>query len=537
MSTPNYLLLGLMFHAKLLVGQTITLKEKKEIDVSTKEELDNNEISVDGSLNESLWSFTPWYGNFFQRDPDEGKAPSEETTFAITHDDKYLYVGVRCYDRNPELIEQRSSRRDGFEGDWVEVSFDSYHDLRNAFSFTLTAAGVKGDKFISENGQIEDESWNPVWYGNTAIDSLGWTAEMKIPLSQLRFKKANQQTWGLQVIRRLFREEERSVWQRIPLDVAGWVSEYGELKFNSSLKSQHQLEIQPYVVGSLNTYELEASNPYRSEIGKGLSAGVDGKVGLTNDLTLDFTINPDFGQVEADPAAIALDGFQIFFREQRPFFIENKNIFNYPISISQTGDTFEDDNIFYSRRIGRNPQLRAKTSEGEYLQKEDHTTILGALKFSGKTKNGWSIGILESVTSSEFTKISDGTTEREQLSEPKTNYLVSRIQKDMNQRNTFLGAIFTSTIRFGELDNTLLNRSAITGGVDFKHQWKNRSWFVSANSVGSWIKGSQKSIFINPNIDQSSLSAIRCSTSEIRFQQDSVARQWRGCENWKVWKW
>lgn len=217
-------------------------------------------------------------------------------------------------------------------------------------------------------------------------------------------------------------------------------------------------------------------------------------IGITNDLTLDFTINPDFGQVEADPSAIALDGFQIFFQERRPFFIENKNIFDYQFSNSQAGNTFGFDNLFYSRRIGRSPQGSANIVINEYVDQPDITTILGAAKFSGKTKDGWSVGVLESTTAQESAKITDLVSERIETVEPLTNYFVSRVQKDFNNRNSFIGGIFTATNRNLTDNLAFLHKSAYSGGLDFTHQWKGRAWYAKGNFVFSKVSGSKDAI-------------------------------------------
>lgn len=289
---------------------------------------------IDGALNEAIWEQVAWGGDFIELRPDENTPPAQQTQFKILYDAKNLYVGIRAFDTEPEKIVKRLSRRDGFDGDWVGIFVDSYNDKRTSFGFIVSAAGVKGDVFGSNNGQDEDDSWNPIWYVKTQVDADGWTAEMRIPLSQLKFSEAGRQTWGLQVMRRFFRDEERSVWQRLPVDTPGFTSEFGTLEGLQEIESQNQLEIQPYTVARSRSYEPEAGNPFEDGSETELTGGLDAKIGITNDLTLDLTINPDFGQVEADPSAIALDGFQIFFREQRPFFIENKNIFNLPVSES-----------------------------------------------------------------------------------------------------------------------------------------------------------------------------------------------------------
>ncbi|AUP81488.1 hydrolase [Flavivirga eckloniae] len=471
-------------------GQIVSKK------VYSSQRISKTEIPIiDGKLEDVIWGKkNDWASNFIQREPTENVSPSEETTFKIVYDAKHLYIGIKNFDKQPEKITNWMSRRDGFEGDWVEVIFDSYHDLRSAFSFTVTAAGVKGDKIITLNGKSEDITWNPIWYTKSAITNEGWTAEMKIPLSQLRFGKSENQVWGLQVIRNYFSNNETSVWQRIPIDAPGWISEFGELHGLNGLKPQRQFEIQPFVVTSLETFKKDPNNPYRDKHITTINAGIDGKIGITNDLTLDFTINPDFGQVEADPAAIALDGFQLFFREQRPFFVENKNIFNYQFSNPIVGGSFSRDNLFYSRRIGRNPQGFVKTETDEFSDAPERTTILGAVKFSGKTKDGWSIGVMESMTTNEYAKIYNNGSEREQLIEPFTNYFVGRVQKDFNNRNTFFGGIVTSTIRNLDTNTDFLHKSATTAGIDFMHQWKNRTWYLGANMVMSHVEGSEKSI-------------------------------------------
>ena len=450
---------------------------------------------IDGLLDDPSWEVVKWESDFVERRPDENTQPDHKTKFKIVYDQKFLYVGIRAYDSDPDKIEMRLSRRDGFQGDWVGIFIDSYHDKRSAFGFITTAAGVKADFFSSENGNNEDESWNPIWYTKTNTDAEGWTAEMKIPFSQLKFGKAKEQVWGIQVDRQYFRGAERYAWQRIKQDTPGFVSEFGLLEGLIDLEPQKQLEIQPYTVAKMETFEAEAGNPFRDGSDSQITGGLDAKIGITNDLTLDLTVNPDFGQVEADPSAIALDGFQIFFREQRPFFVENKNIFDYNVSNSEAGNTFGSDNVFYSRRIGRSPQGFPDTEDGEYVDQPENTAILGAAKFSGKTKDGWSIGVLESVTAKKYATIDNNGERRKEVVEPLTNYFVGRVQKDFNDRNTFVGGIFTATNR----DNltpqlNFLHHSAFTGGIDFKHQWQERDWYVGGNVIFSRVNGSTDAI-------------------------------------------
>ena len=451
---------------------------------------------LDGILTDETWNSVEWAGDFKQWMPDEGKAPAQKTKFKIIYDEKNIYVAVRCYDTEPDKIVNRLSRRDGNDGDWVEVNFDSYHDLRTGFAFTVTAAGVKGEEAISGNGNNWDSSWNPIWYVKTNIDEEGWTAEMKIPFTQVRFSDAAEQVWGLQMHRNNFRENERSIWQRIPRDLPGWVSNLGELHGIKNIKPQKQIEIQPYAVGQTETFEKEPGNPFATGKRSNANFGIDGKIGVTNNLTLDFTVNPDFGQVEADPSAIALDGFQIFQREQRPFFVENKNIFDYQVTNAEAGGPFTRDNVFYSRRIGRSPQGGTTTSSGEFVDRPGNTTILGAAKFSGKTKSGLSIGILEAVTQEEFAEIDNNGSRRKQVVEPLTNFFLTRLQKEYNNSNTLIGGMFTATNRnLTDTGISGMHNAAYTGGIDFKHQWNNRSWYVEGNMVMSKVLGSKEAIY------------------------------------------
>ena len=442
---------------------------------------------IDGNLSDSIWSSIDWGSDFIEVVPDENTAPSVQTKFKILYDQKHLYIALKALDPEPATITNRLSRRDGFVGDRINVLIDSYHDLRTGFLFTVTAAGVRGDEFITDNGNTVDESWNPIWSTKAIIDNEGWSAEMKIPLSQLRFSNSPEQVWGLNVTRNYFRENQFSAWNRIPVDAAGWVSEAGKLKGLKNIKPQKQIEIQPFVVTKLDRYEAESGNPYADGNDFTLNAGLDAKIGITNDLTLDVTINPDFGQVEADPAAINLDGFEIFNRDQRPFFVENKNIFDYRFADNR-------NNLFFSRRIGRSPQVSPETPGGALVDQPQNTTILGAAKFSGKTKNGWSIGVLESMTSKEFTEISTNGEISESLAEPFTNYFVGRIQKDFNAKNTFLGGMFTATNRALTPEVSELRKAAYSGGLDFKHQWKDRAYFLDANIVMSHVLGSKEAI-------------------------------------------
>lgn len=483
----NFFIIFFLFNSSIKSQEVENTTVSKRI--YTTKKLQKTPI-IDGDISDDAWKAVEWSSDFTEKEPHEGTPPTYQTFFKIMYDAKYLYIAIKALDENPELIQRRLSRRDGFAGDRVNVVIDSYHDKRTAFVFTVTAAGVKGEEISSQNGQSWDASWNPVWFTDAKLIENGWTAEMKIPFSQLRFGVAKEQIWGFNVIRNIFRLNERSYWQRIPNNQAGFISEAGELHGLVDLIPQKQLEIQPFTVLQYDSYPKEGNNPFRDGSDFTANAGLDAKIGITNDLTLDATINPDFGQVEADPGAIALDGFQLFFREQRPFFVENKNIFDFEFANGR-------DNLFYSRRIGGNPHRNANLSEGEFADTPLNSTILGATKFSGKTKNGWSLGVLESVTANEFATVKqvNGTT-RKEIVEPLTNYAVVRAQKDFNERNSFIGGIFTATNRNLSGDFNELHKAAYSGGIDFRHNWKNRDYFLDGNIIMSHVLGSPEAIEI-----------------------------------------
>jgi len=452
--------------------------------------------TIDGLLNDAAWEQVPWGGGGFrQLSPDKGKPATVQTNFKILYDEKNLYVAVRAHDPEPEKIVRRMSRRDSFEGDMVEINIDSYNDKRTAFSFTASVSGVKGDEYISNNGDEWDEGWDPIWYLKTSIDAEGWVAEMRIPLSQLRFADVPEHVWGFQVMRIFFRNQERSIFQYIPPDAGGWVHLFAELKGITGIRPQKQLEIQPYIVTKAERFQKEEGNPYLTGKSSGADVGLDAKIGITSDITLDLTVNPDFGQVEADPSQVNLTAFELFFQERRPFFLEGNNTLNFPVS------QFSSNNLFYSRRIGRQPQgsveLDADEDDNvaEYVKPNTRTTILGAAKITGKNKKGFSWGVLETLTPNEYARIDSLGHTRRQLIEPMTNYFVSRGQQDINKGNTILGAMVTAANR--KINDPALNwlhKDAYSGGVDLVHHWKARKYYLSAKSVFSTVRGSAQAI-------------------------------------------
>ena len=256
-------------------------------------ECSKNEISIDGKLDEPAWAKATWQNDFIQYEPSEGKAPGQKTEFAIMLDEYFIYVGFKAWDTAPDSIVQRLSQRDQAGGDLVAVEFDSYNDKRTAFAFLVNVAGIKQDFIISNDGENEDNSWDPIWLAKTSRDDKGWYAEMRIPLTQLRFEGGEEQSWGLQAGRVLFRKEETTLWQASSKKTSGWVSQFGELKGLKNLKSRKVADLMPYVVARTDRYGKEPENPFRSSGKKNqLDGGLDGKMGLTNNLYFGFYHQP-----------------------------------------------------------------------------------------------------------------------------------------------------------------------------------------------------------------------------------------------------
>jgi hypothetical protein len=449
---------------------------------------------VDGKLNDVAWATALWEDHFTQFQPYEGIEPSQQSAFAVLYDKYNIYIGFKLFDTAPDSIVQRMTRRDQMDGDIAGFEIDTYDDKRTAFAFGVSAAGVKWDFVVSNDGNNQDDTWNPIWWVEVTQDSLGWYAEMRIPLTQLRFDMKKAIEWGFEPFRLLFRKEEVSLWQPISKKLAGFVSQFGRISGFQDIESRNIVDIMPYVVAKTERFEKEPLDPFRSKgFQNNLNAGLDAKIGLTNFLTLDMTVNPDFGQVEADPSEVNLSTYETFFQERRPFFIEGKSILNFGLNFGD-GD-LADEGMFYSRRIGRSPHYYPDVEDGSYMKIPEFTRILGAAKISGKNSAGWSVGLLESMTAKEFARIKNSVPEYKVPVEPFTNYAVGRLQKDFNEGNTYLGGMFTAVNRnLEDQELTFLHKSAYSGGIDFVHKWDNKNWVFETSLYGSRVGGTPDAI-------------------------------------------
>jgi len=449
---------------------------------------------LDGRLDDPAWALVPWGGGFTQRSPYQGEPPTQPTQFKILYGADAMYLGFRCHDDEPARIERQLARRDWFPGDWVEVNLDSRGDHRTAFSFTTSASGVRGDEYVSEDGNIWDTSWDPVWQAATSVDSAGWSAEIRIPFSQLRFSDTAEEGWGLQVTRRIFRREERSVWQYIPEDAPGWVSSFGELRGIADVREPRRIELLPYAVSSVERAARSPGDPFGTGADEELEIGLDGKLGISGGMVLDFTANPDFGQVEADPSEVNLTAFETFLEERRPFFIEGSETFRSLLAEAVTGGSFTSDRLFYSRRIGRAPQLPPSLADGEFVEMPAATRILGAAKLAGKTAGGLSIGLLDAITAEEEASVR-GLASRTEVVEPRTNYFAARLQQELGEGRTLLGGMMTATHRdLAGPAKDALPGSAWAGRLDLERRSAGRQWRIRGRLLASEIRGSRAAI-------------------------------------------
>ena len=431
---------------------------------------------IDGLSTDAIWSQAIAVDRFRQFDPQEDVEPALKTEARFAFDDRNLYVLVRAFDSSPDSIMALLSRRDErTQSDYIRVIIDSYHDRRTGYQFMVNPAGVKRDLYLY-NDTNEDISWDAVWDVKTSVDSLGWVAEFRIPLSQLRYPRQETHTFGVAVHREVARTNERSSWPVWRRSQTGLASQLGEVQGITGISSPRRLEVMPYSVQSNSSVE-RTGDFGRTQRG---SMGADIKYGLSSNLTLDAAINPDFGQVEADPSVLNLSAFEQFFGEQRPFFLEGAGTFRFDQQCF-----FEC--MFYSRRIGRAPQLGFRSDD--FSAVPTASTILGAAKVTGRLGSGLSLGILNAMTDRE-------TVGEDLVVEPRTNYFVTRLNQDLRGGRSRIGMMFTAVTR--ELDETtddFLRSAAYSGGIDARHRFGGGgNYQVSGSVSGSLVRGSQEAI-------------------------------------------
>ncbi len=425
---------------------------------------------VDGRIDDDAWGQARFFEDFVQKDPVEGAWPTDRMTMGILYDDDAIYVAARMWSADPAAIQRNVSRRDVGAGqsEHVWVSFDSYRDRRTAYSFGVTAAGVRFDFYHATDHEYDiDMSFDPVWDGHARVDSAGWTLEMRIPFSQLRFRNDSAQVWGFNVDRWIPSRNEDVFWAPVPRNVTAWSSRMGTLEGIEGIRPSRRIEVLPYATAAAVVVSgVAPGDPFNDGRTAEARAGGDLKMGLGPNLTVEATVNPDFGQVDADPAVVNLSQFEVFFDERRPFFVEGGQL------LRGNGPSY-----FYSRRIGAPPP---GPSGGDYVDRPDATTILGAAKLTGRLGSGLSIGALAAVTAREHARTFDtasATMGRAEIAAP-TGYGVLRLQQEFGRDRSTVGLMLTGVQRdlAGSPLESILARRALSGGLDWSLRFGNR-WY------------------------------------------------------------
>jgi hypothetical protein len=486
-------------------------------------------IELDGRLTDPAWRDAQVITDFRQRGPDRGAPSSERTEARVLFDEQAVYVAVWAYDRSPSEIVAPLSRRDDLRGsDRVGIHIDSWFDRRTGFGFFVSPAGVKLDEYVSNDNQF-DLSWDATWSAATARTSEGWTAEFRIPLSQLRFRATTPLRFGFNVIRTVARRSEVSEWQSIPQDLAQFVSRFGVLELDGEVSTPRRIEVLPY----FTTREQFGSQAL--PVGArsfGGTAGVDLRLGLGPSLTLTAAVNPDFGQLDGDPGSINLGASELFFAERRPFFVEGSGAFQFGLAASPTGP----EALIYTRRIGRTPQL----ANGGGAPTE--TTILGAAKVTGRVAGGWNVATLAALTAEEgvHTSLSDGRTVRS-VAEPAALYAAGSLGRDMRGGRTVLTALGTMVTRdLSDAGRTQLRSDALVLAGDLLHRWGPGDRYQWRTTLaGSRVAGSTEAIlatqrssvryYQRPDNESADLDSTRTSLSGVALTSriERRAGDWR----------
>lgn len=466
-------------------------------------------IVLDGKLDEPDWQAATPAKDFRQAQPNEGQPATQRTEVRFLYDEDALYVGARMYDTEGAAgVRTRLARRDNIpNADYIELIFDTFHDHLGRVEFQVNPSGVKEDSY-GPNGSNLDPSWDAVWDVKTQVDSLGWTAEFRIPLGQLRYPRDSVQTWGLQVWRGEGRLNEVSQWAFWHLNETGGPSKFGHLEGLRLTRGPDRGEVLPYLVGrSTNEPGIAATDPFNRSRAYDTRVGGDFKYLVSSSLTLTGTVNPDFGQVEVDPAVVNLSAFETYFQEKRPFFVEGGGLFDFGNFNCFSCSNVNSVGLFYPRRIGRAPEgagnAYAAASDGGFVKVPDNTAILGAAKLTGSVAKGWTLAALDAGTAREMATIQDSTGLRSRMEvEPFTNYFVARLSHDLPGGN-YIRAMATSVVR-DIRDTTLrsqLNTHAEAGGVETDLWWGKRTYRLMANATMSQVSGSPNDIL---RIQQSS---------------------------------
>jgi hypothetical protein len=475
---------------------TITTRDGHSIPVpSARATRKNGQLTLDGRLDDAAWQAATPVTDFTQVDPNEGQPATQRTEMRFLFDEGALYVGAKMYDTEGRAgVRTSLVRRDApFNSDYMEIVIDGFHDHLGRAFFQVNPSGSKFD-MLGIGSSCCDEGWDPIWEAATRIDDDGWSAEIRIPLSQLRFSsESSSQTWGLQLRRWIQRRNELQQWAFWRKNESGGPPRFGHLEgLELNGAAGRQLELLPYIAAKTQNLSVPNGDPFNGGNVQSARAGLDVKYNLSSNFTLDATFNPDFGQVEADPAVVNLTAFETSFPEKRPFFIASSGVFSFGGFSCYFCSNVSSLSAFYTRRIGRSPQgADLAYGAGAYADVPEATTILGAAKITGRTRNGLTIGMLNAVTNREEARVRPETgTDMNQVVEPLTNYFVGRVKKDMMQGNLVVGGIVTSVLR--DMDDVFaprLTRHAELLGTDVRYTFKDRNYSLTGNFAVTNIEG------------------------------------------------
>jgi hypothetical protein len=493
-----------LLYTNLIFGNSDSLSIRNN-DVVIQAIKINQPVTIDGRVDEQVWNNTIGFDNFIQRDPNEGASPSERTIIKLAYDENFLYLAAIMYDSAPDSIMERLSRRDeSVKSDNILLCLDPYNDKRSGYYFGLNAGGTQLDGVLY-NDSWDDESWDGVWEGKVNLDSEGWTAEMKIPFSQMRFNQSEDMVWGINFRRIIGRKNEEDYLVFVPKKESGFVSHFASLQGFENIQGSGKVEIVPYVTARAEYIQSDDSDPFNDGSNYIPGAGADLKMGVGSNLNLNATINPDFGQVEIDPAVINLSDVETFYDEKRPFFIEGSNIFNFGYGGARNywGFNWGGADFFYSRRIGRQPQGNVPY-DYEYADYPTGTHILGAGKLTGKIGDSWNVGTIQSVTKREYVHFSNNGIQSEAEIEPLAYYGIFRAQNEFSEGQQGLGFISTLVERNfkDEWLRDEINKSAFTFGLDgWTFLDESKTWVIAGWAGGSHVTGTEQQMI---NLQKSS---------------------------------
>ena len=456
-------------------------------------------IEIDGLLNEEVWHNGNSITRFTQRDPNEGRQASEKSEVRVAYDDQALYVSAKLYDSCPDSIEARLGRRDSYDSaDLFGFFVDPYYDKRSGYYFGLSAGGTFLDGVLM-NDDWDDESWDGVWDGRARVTDDGWIVEIRVPFSQLRFKEQSEYVWGINFRRDIPRRNEEDYLVYTPKNGSGFVSRFPKLVGLKDIHPANNIEILPYVRAKGEFTHPDKEDPFNDGSRYLPGMGVDLKYGISSNLTLNATVNPDFGQVEVDPAVVNLSDVETFFDEKRPFFVEGSSIFDFGSggATNQWGFNWSGPDFFYSRRLGRAPQGTSSLPDYDFINIPEGTEILGAAKITGKLGKDWNIGAIHGITAREYADLEKNGRKFTEEIEPLTHYSVLRVQREINEGYRGIGIISTGAIRDFK-DKRLkneVNSKALAFGLDgWTFLDKNRTWVITGWGGMSHIEGNKTRI-------------------------------------------